>query len=143
LREEEVKGVAARKFKATERSPLKRVGAKQAAARAEQAALGVVGRPPSAFDEAELQKWIGGLQPEQWQKLNKLVWAARSEKQPSNFEKSLDRRGVNFEIHGGSVTINLETSQGGSWQKKDWNKEFEKSDWGRSMARLRDFVKGH
>ena len=153
------KGIAGRALPPTGsaklRSALKRVGGKgQASAadaavkprhraeRASQAALGMMGKPPSAFDEAGLKDWLGKMSPEDLRKLGKLVWLARQKKEANGFDKverQMSAQGVKFEIHGGDVTINL-GHQGSRYPAR---RNSSRADWGRQLGRVKDFINGH
>ena len=161
--EQDAKGVAASGAAAL-RSALKRVGGKakaegagdpaakaqKRARRAEQAALGLMGKPPGAFDEAALTQWLAQMSPEQLQKLGRMVWAARQQKERSpglgRVEKQMERQGIRFDVHGGNVTVNIGPERGydrGRNSAYSGRRSSYRSDWGRQLGRIKDFINGH
>jgi hypothetical protein len=116
--------------------------------RSAQAALGAMGRPPSSFSDAELNKWLDDLSPDQLKKMGKLVWQAKQRKEGrgpglDKAEQLLRDRGMRFEIHAQNVTINLpgEQRRGGYYSGK---RNYSYSDWGRRLGNgLKGFINGH
>ena len=151
--------------RATLRSALKRVGAKpkpaagreagdpakrtaRAARRAAQAALGMVGQPPSSLDEAALRQWLARMAPEQLRKLEFLLRAARQERpRPApgldRVEREMGKHGISFDVRAGSVTVNIGAGpQQGGGRRYSSPRRPAGGDWGRPLARIRDFING-
>jgi hypothetical protein len=158
--EQDAKGVADA-GRANLRSALKRVGGKpkpenaarnasktgQWAQRSAQAALGMIGRPPGSFDEAQITEWLGQMTPEQLRKLGRLVWLARQEKEAKSpgldkVERQMERQGIRLEVHGHNVTVNLGQDRGRPPAYPSRRPNY-RADWGRQLGRIRDFINGH
>jgi len=134
--------------KAQDKNPDPAARTRKRGERSAQAALGMMGKPPSGFSEVELGQWLDGMAPDQLKKMAKLVWQARQRKDGrgeglDKAEKFMQDRGVRFEIHAENVTINLPGEQrgGGPYSKR---RNYSRSDWGRSLGNsLKGFINGH
>jgi hypothetical protein len=160
------KGVAGRRLGAEDgsgraalRSALKKVGGKPKAAadakpgparrtgRAAQAALGMIGQPPAGCDEAALADWLRGLPPEQRDKLGRLLAHARPADRPppaglARVERQMAEQGISFNVNAQTVIVNI----GGDSRKSDGPRRDRawkpRSDWGRQLGRVKDFING-
>lgn len=119
------------------------------AARAAQAALGMMGRNPAEFDDASLRDWLKQLPPAELQRLSKMVWAAKQDKPQPGFEKierQLAQHGMQFSINAQNVTVNIGTEGGRSapYQGSQYSRRRSsyRGDWGRQWARVKDFING-
>jgi hypothetical protein len=145
------------------RSSVKRYSGKEAAAsepaanpqtrarkrsiRAEQAATGMMGPPPTTFDEGAIKDWLGRMSVEDLQKLSRLAEMARQGKEGgkaawSKVDDGLKQQAVHVEVKGGTVTVNNSVSPSrGPWQgPRGGNRQG--ADWGRRLARIKDFING-
>lgn len=123
--------------------------ARKRSIRAEQAATGMMATPPNTFDEATIKEWLGKMSQEDLQKLSRLMEVAkqgegRGRKVWDKVDSTLDQQGSRIDVRAGNVTINtapktapVERSYR-TGEKKDYNKE----DWGRRLAKIKDFING-
>ena len=115
--------------------------ARKRATRAEQAAAGMLGPPPGTFDEAALKDWLKKMPQEDLAKLSRLVASARTGREEGRGAWSKVDRGMHVEVHGGTVNITTapaQTPSQGAYSSRPRNG----GDWGRHLARLKDFING-
>lgn len=127
-----------------ETNPRKR--AAKRSIRAEQAATGMMGPPPTTFDEGAIRDWLGKMSAEDLQKLSRLAEIARQGKERgrpawNKVDQGLKQQAVNVQVHGGTVTINNSVTSppraGGQGYRGASGQAG--GDWGR---RLKDFING-
>jgi len=122
--------------------------ARQRSNRAEQAVAGMMGPGSGSFDEKSIADWLGKMSEEDRRKLGRLIGIARQGKGEDdkdagtkNWERVKDelaRRGVYFEVRAGNVTINTgeQAAARAPYGKRP------NSDWGRQIAKIKDFING-
>ena len=134
-----------------EANPQKR--ASKRSIRAEQAATGMMGQPPTTFDERAIKDWLGKMSAENLQKLSRLMEIAKLGKEKgkaawSKVDNGLKQQAVTVQVHGGTVTINNSVSSPprgagqaprGANGPNGPNGQQGGGDWGR---RFRDFING-
>lgn len=135
---------------APEATPQQR--ARKRSIRAEQAATGMMGPPPTTFDESAIKDWLGKMSVQDLQKLSRLAEIARQGKEKNReawtkVDHGLKQQAVHVEVHGGTVTVNNNNASsmppprgpGQSGQKSAYGP---RADWGRRLARIKDFING-
>ncbi|HMA48554.1 MAG TPA: hypothetical protein VKP60_02310 [Magnetospirillaceae bacterium] len=121
--------------------------ARKRSIRAEQAATGMMGPPPTTFDEGAIKDWLGKMSVEDLQKLSRLAEIARQGKEGgkaawNKVDNGLKQQAVHVEVNGGNVTVNNTVSPPprGQWQGQRGHGQG--ADWGRRLARIKDFING-
>lgn len=110
--------------------------------RAEQAAAGMMGPPPTTFDEKAIKDWLDKMSAEDLAKLAKLIAIAKAGKQEgrsawNKVDRGIAQRGLHVEVHGGTVNID------NSGRSTGYSAAGKRSDnLGRHFARLKDFING-
>ena len=118
--------------------------------RAEQAATGMMGQPPATFEERAIQEWLGKMSPEDLQKLSRLTELAREGKDSGRktwdkVDEAINQQGARIEVRAGQVTINTGTRPPDTrqpYQPRPKSGNWQGSDWGRRLARIKDFING-
>ena len=126
--------------------------ARKRSTRAEQAAAGMMGPSPGRFDEKSVADWIGKMSDEDRRKLGRLMEAAQTGKDGRSkawerAETELGRQGVHLDVRAGNVTINTGARQSSDRPEnkppyQPGNRRSNNSDWGRHLAKLKDFING-
>ena len=130
------------------RNPAPETEARQRATRAGQAATGMLRQPPGTFDEAAMKDWLKQMKQEDLAKLARLVSFARNGNGYGSKEGwSKVERSLHVEVHGGTVNISNGSGQAPYPSQQSSYRNGEKSernfnDWGRHLARLKDFING-
>jgi len=126
--------------------PSPQVRARKRSTRAEQAAAGMMGPPPSTFDEKTITSWLDKMSAEDLAKLAKLTAIAKAGKEGRAAWNKVDRgiaqrgAGMHVEVHGGTVTIN--NGQPGHGFTPSGARQKNSDHWGRHLARIKDFING-
>jgi len=126
--------------------PSPQIRARKRSTRAEQAAAGMMGPPPTTFDEKAITSWLGKMSAEDLAKLAKLTAIAKAGKEGRAAWNKVDRgiaqrgAGLHVEVHGGTVTIN--NGQAGQGFKQTGFRQKNSDHWGRHLARIKDFING-
>jgi hypothetical protein len=134
--------------------------ARKRSTRAEQAAAGMMGPPPTTFDEKAITDWLDKMSAETLAKLAKLTAIAKAGKEQgraawNKVDHGIAQRGaaMHIEVHGGTVNItNGQSSQGynrsgaGNPSGQGYNRsgagQKNQANWGRHLARIKDFING-
>lgn len=116
--------------------------------RAEQAATGMMATPPNTFDEKAIKEWLGKMSQEDLLKLSRLMELAkqgdgRGQKAWDKVDRTLNEQGARIDVRAGQVTINTAPPAAAKepyvpGQRKD----YDRADWGRRLARIKDFING-
>ena len=120
--------------------------ARKRSTRAEQAAAGMMGPPPTTFDEKAVKDWLAGMSSDNLAKLARLTAIAKAGKEDGRaawgkVDRGIAQRGMHVEVHGG--TVHIDNSQNGSKQQGQAGTPQTRQDGlGRHLARLRDFING-
>lgn len=131
-----------------ERKPTPQQRARKKSIRAEQAATGMMGPPPTTFEEGAIKDWLAKMPIEDLQKLSRLTAIAKQGKEGgrgawNKVDQGLKQQAVHVEVHGGTVTVNTAPSNApytprGSTPQRN----YQGADWARRLARLKDFING-
>jgi hypothetical protein len=125
----------------SEPSPQQRT--RKRSVRAEQAATGMMGPPPTTFDEKAIKDWLGKMSHEDLQKLSRLAALAKQGKETgrsawNKVDRGIKQQEVHVQVNGGTVTVNTAAPSSFSPQRKNT----QSADWGRRLARIKDFING-
>lgn len=127
--------------------PSPQVRARKRSTRAEQAAAGMMGPPPTTFDEKAIASWLAKMSAEDLAKLAKLTAIAKAGKEEgrstwSKVDRGIGQRGgsLHVEVNGGTVTIN--NGQPGQGYSPSAARQRNHDHWGRHLARIKDFING-
>jgi hypothetical protein len=118
--------------------------------RAEQAATGMMGPPPTTFDERTIKEWLGKMSMQDLQKLSRLTYFAKQGKEEgraawNKVDQGLRQQAVHVEVHGGTVTVNTGSPHAASppyARSPQSNRSRPWPDWHRRLARIKDFING-
>ena len=122
--------------------------ARKRSIRAEQAATGMMGPPPTTFDEGAIKDWLGKMSVQDLQKLSRLTETARQGKENgkaawNKVDRGLKQQAVHVEVHGGNVTVNNTASPSAQpYSRTPRGQSGRGDDWGRRLARIKDFING-
>ncbi len=136
--------------------PSPQLRARKRSTRAEQAAAGMMGPPPTTFDEKAITDWLDKMSAEHLAKLARLTAIAKAGKEEgraawNKVDQGITQRGLHVEVHGGTVNItNNQSGQAPYNSGKPYTpKPYTPSDrsrtsqnWGRHLSRLKDFING-
>jgi len=139
---------------APEPSPQAR--ARKRSTRAEQAAAGMMGPPPTTFDEKAITDWLAKMSADHLAKLARLTAIAKAGKEEgraawNKVDQGITQRGLHVEVHGGTVTItNNQSGQapynsGKPYPPKSYtpgDRSKSAQNWGRHLSRIKDFING-
>lgn len=120
--------------------------ARKRSTRAEQAAAGMMGPPPTTFDEKAVKDWLAGMSAGDLAKLARLTAIAKAGKEEGRaawgkVDRGIAQRGMHVEVHGG--TVHIDNSQNGSRRQGQADTPQQRQDGlGRHLARLKDFING-
>jgi hypothetical protein len=135
--------------------------AAQRAARARQAALGMLGGAGKSFDPDAITAWLRQLSAAEQARLAGLLRQARGpdakDATPPPFERierQLAQQGVHLEIHDSKVTVTVGGPGGkraaapaaerdGKSGRRSGPRLWSRVDWGRHWGHIRDFINGH
>ncbi len=146
-----VKRYSGREAEPPAREPSPQTRARTRSIRAEQAATGMMGPPPTTFDEGAIKDWLGRMSMQDLQKLSRLTDIAKQGKQGgrpawNKVDQGLKQQSVHVEIHGGNVTVNNGPASSlpprGPTSFSPQQNSGTGNDWGRRLARLKDFING-
>jgi hypothetical protein len=124
------------------------VRARKRSTRAEQAAAGMMGPPPTTFDEKAIQAWLSKMAPDDLAKLARLTAIAKAGKQEGRaawqkVDQGVAQRGMHVEVHGGTVNITNNQPAQAPYRSQDrYQARHQSNNWGRHLARLKDFING-
>jgi hypothetical protein len=118
--------------------------------RAEQAATGMMGPPPTTFDEGAIKDWLGKMSMQDLQKLSRLTDIAKQGKRGgrpawNKVDHGLKQQSLHVEIHGGNVTVNngsASSAPRGPGSPSPEQSSGQGNDWARRLARIKDFING-
>jgi hypothetical protein len=132
---------------ASEPAPDSPARSRKRSTRAEQAATGMMGPPPSTFDEKVVKDWLAKMSAEDLAKLARLTAIAKQGKKEEHgawrkVDRGMAQNGLHVEVHGGTVNIN-NSPQGSRGFQADSQVPRKSQDLlGRHLSRLRDFING-
>jgi hypothetical protein len=117
--------------------------ARRRSTRAEQAAAGMMGPPPTTFDESAIKSWLDKMPAEDLAKLARLTAIAKAGKEEgretwNKVDRGITQRGVQVEMNGGTVNITNNQPSQAPYKGKSRTPE----NWGRHLARIKDFING-
>jgi len=140
-----VKRYSGKEAEQPERAPGPQQRTRKRSIRAEQAATGMMGPPPDTFDEKAIQDWLGKMSREDLQKLARLADMAKQGRENgrpawNKVDHGLRQQPVHVQVYGGTVTVNTAAPSSHSPQRK--YSQGPSNDWGRRLARLKDFING-
>jgi hypothetical protein len=118
--------------------------ARKRSTRAEQAAAGMMGPPPTTFDEAAIKDWLDQMSAADLAKLARLTAIAKAGKQEgrstwNKVDRGIAQRGLHVEVHGGTVNID-NSGRGAERQPQMMGRRPDVL--GRQLARIKDFING-
>jgi len=119
--------------------------ARKRSTRAEQAATGMMGPPPTTFDEKMVTDWLSKMSSEDLAKLARLTAIAKQGRKEEHgawrkVDRGMAQNGVHVQVHGGTVTINTGNSSSPQVGNQEPRKPLELL--GRNFSRLKDFING-
>ena len=132
-----------------ERAPDAPARSRKRSTRAEQAATGMMGPPPTTFDEKAVTDWLSRMSSEELGKLARLTAIAKQGRKEEHgawrkVDRGMAQNGVHVQVHGGNVTINTGNSGPGKPPQQASSQEPRKplELLGRNFSRLKDFING-
>jgi hypothetical protein len=137
-----VKRFSGKPHEQVEPAPNPQAKARKRSTRAEQAAAGMMGPPPTTFDETAIKDWLDGMSAEDLAKLARLTAIAKAGKQEgrstwNKVDRGIAQRGLHVEVHGG--TVNIDNSARGPGPAAEGRRA---DNLGRHFARIKDFING-
>jgi len=126
--------------------------ARKRSTRAEQAATGMMGPPPTTFDEKAVTDWLSKMSSEDLAKLARLTAIAKQGRKEEHgawrkVDRGMAQNGLHVQINGGTVTINNGPGNNGpgtpSSSRANSQEQRKPLDLlGRNFSRLKDFING-
>jgi hypothetical protein len=146
-----VKRFAGKPAEQTEPKAAPQAPARKRSTRAEQAAAGMMAPPPATFDEKAIRSWLDKMSAEDLAKLARLAAIAKAGKEEGRpawqkVDRDMAQRGMHVEVHGGTVNITNNAAGHAPYNKSHtpYKPQAKRpmDNWGRHLARIKDFING-